>query len=153
MPSRTSKFRGSRTHGRGPKAGRGHGKRGGRGNAGLHKHKFKSLVKYAPDHFGRHGFKRPPEILKEEHIINLRTIETNFEKWKNTGYIKEEQGKFVVDLTALGYTKLLGTGKLTRPMIIKVEKVSRNVEEKLKENGSIWLPSNKEQTAGIEKNE
>ncbi len=41
MPSRTRKFRGLRTHGRGIKAGRGAGKQGGRGNAGLHKYKFK----------------------------------------------------------------------------------------------------------------
>ena len=63
MPSRTRKFRGLRTHGRGIKAGRGAGKQGGRGNAGLHKYKFKSMLIYAPDHFGRHGFKRPPEIV------------------------------------------------------------------------------------------
>jgi large subunit ribosomal protein L15 len=59
MVSKTRRFRGSRTHGRGHKAGRGKGKRGGFGNAGLHKHKFKWMVKYDPDHFGRHGFKRP----------------------------------------------------------------------------------------------
>ena len=33
MVSRTEKFRGSRTHGRGKKSGRGAGKRGGKGNA------------------------------------------------------------------------------------------------------------------------
>ena len=59
MVSKTSKYRGGRTHGRGRKAGRGAGLRGGRGNAGLHKHKWISTVKYSPEHFGRRGFKRP----------------------------------------------------------------------------------------------
>ena len=42
----------NRTHGRGKKSGRGAGIHGGRGNAGLHKHKFMHMLKYDPDHFG-----------------------------------------------------------------------------------------------------
>src|SRR6266571_3554388 len=52
MVSRTRKLRGSRTHGRGKKHGRGAGGRGGTGMAGLHKHKFKWMIKYDPEHFG-----------------------------------------------------------------------------------------------------
>ena len=45
MVSRTNKFRGrSRYHGRGKKAGRGAGLRGGRGNAGINKHRLICLV-------------------------------------------------------------------------------------------------------------
>src|SRR2546423_15007473 len=58
MVSRTRKLRGSRTHGRGKKHGRGAGGRGGTGNAGLHKHKFKWMIKYDPEHFGPRGFFR-----------------------------------------------------------------------------------------------
>ena len=59
------------THGRGKKAGRGAGLRGGRGNAGLLKHRFMYMTKYMPDHFGRHGFKRPQGIIKKDIIINV----------------------------------------------------------------------------------
>lgn len=48
MPSRTNKFRGRRTHGRGKKSGRGAGKMGGHGNAGLLKHKFMWVLKTIP---------------------------------------------------------------------------------------------------------
>ncbi len=66
MPSRTQKFRGRcRTHGRGKKSGRGKGKRGGTGNAGLHKHKIMYMLKYMPDHFGRHGFVRHAASMPE----------------------------------------------------------------------------------------
>jgi large subunit ribosomal protein L15 len=55
---KTKKFRGSRTHGRGKKAGRGAGLRGGRGNAGLLKHRYMYMIKNMPNHFGKQGFKR-----------------------------------------------------------------------------------------------
>ncbi|MEW6070653.1 MAG: uL15 family ribosomal protein, partial [Candidatus Thermoplasmatota archaeon] len=74
MVSRTKKFRGSRTHGRGQKAGRGAGKRGGRGMAGTHKHKYLWVLKYKPDYFGRRGFKRPQKVIKEKKCINLYEI-------------------------------------------------------------------------------
>src|SRR5438477_64347 len=78
MVSRTRKLRGSRTHGRGKKHGRGAGGRGGTGNAGLHKHKFKSMIKYDPEHFGRHGFTRhaqmhPVTAIDLEDHVQFRT--------------------------------------------------------------------------------
>ncbi len=75
MPSRTNKFRGSRTHGRGKKHGRGAGMMGGHGNAGLHKHKTMSVLKFDPMHFGRHGFKRPQKMVSAKITINLGDIE------------------------------------------------------------------------------
>ncbi|GAH16501.1 unnamed protein product, partial [marine sediment metagenome] len=53
------------THGKGKKGGRGAGLRGGRGNAGLLKHKHMYMTKNMPDHFGRHGFKRPQSVIKK----------------------------------------------------------------------------------------
>jgi len=74
MPSRTKKFRGTRTHGRGKKAGRGAGLHGGTGNAGLHKHKVQYMLKFMPDHFGRHGFKINVVTIPEgsERIDSIR---------------------------------------------------------------------------------
>ena len=72
---RTSKFRGSRTHGRGKKAGRGAGKRGGRGNAGLHKHRYITTVKDMPDHFGRRGFYPHGRRGDAGETISLRALE------------------------------------------------------------------------------
>ena len=51
--SKANKHRGRcRTHGRGHKAGRGAGKRGGRGNAGMNKHRVMTRIKYMPGHWG-----------------------------------------------------------------------------------------------------
>ncbi|MEM4160464.1 MAG: uL15m family ribosomal protein [Thermoplasmata archaeon] len=135
MPSRTYKFRGQRTHGRGYKSGRGAGIRGGRGNAGLHKHKFMAMNKYRPLHFGRHGFKRPPEVKRTVTTINLKEIEENFERWLAEGKIKEENGVYVVDLRSQGIDKLLGGGKVSRKLRVIVDSCSKQALEKLQAAG------------------
>src|SRR5580693_10801241 len=108
MPSRTRKFRGLRTHGRGIKAGRGAGKQGGRGNAGLHKYKFKSMLIYAPDHFGRHGFKRPPEIVARPRSINVGELEFMVPALEAAKALTATPAGAVADLSKVGIDRLLG---------------------------------------------
>ena len=120
---KTKKFRGSMTHGRGKKAGRGAGLRGGRGNAGLHKHKYMHMLKYMPDHFGVHGFKRHKSLVKKDRIINVGQLEEKF------------PGKKEIDLTKEGFDKLLGGGKINTAIKIKVKNASDRAVEKIKEIG------------------
>lgn len=135
MVSRTSRFRGSRTHGRGKKAGRGAGLRGGRGNAGLHKHKWISTVKYDPEHFGHHGFKRPQSVVYSKITMNLSEIEQSLPSLSKDGFASEKDGKWTVDLTKLGVDKLLGSGRISTPINIKVSEASASAQEKLKQAG------------------
>jgi len=120
---KTKKFRGSMTHGRGKKGGRGAGLRGGKGNAGLLKHKYMHMLKYMPDHFGRHGFKRPQSIIKKDKTINIGQLEEMF------------PGKKEINLTKEGFDKLLGSGTINSSMKIKVKKASKKAIEKIKEKG------------------
>jgi large subunit ribosomal protein L15 len=135
MVSRTSKFRGSRTHGRGKKAGRGAGLRGGRGNAGLHKHKWISIVKYCPDYFGHHGFKRPQSVVYSKITMNLSEVEQFLPSLSKNGFAEEKGGKWTVDLAKMGVDKLLGSGRISTPLTIKVAEASATAQEKLKEAG------------------
>lgn len=139
MVSRTSKFRGSRTHGRGKKAGRGAGLHGGRGNAGLHKHKYITLVKFMPDHFGHHGFKRPQSVVAQNTTINLSELEINIESLKKDGFAEVKSGKTVVDLRKAGIDKLLGSGRITIPVEVIVDSASARAKEKLAEAGGKLL--------------
>lgn len=125
MTSRkTKKFRGSMTHGRGKKAGRGAGLRGGRGNAGLWKHRIMHLIKYMPEHsFGRHGFKRPQKMIHKNTIINVGRLEDNFPK------------KTTIDLTKEGYDKLLGGGSVSKSLKISVKQASEKAINKVKDAG------------------
>ncbi len=135
MVSRTSKFRGSRTHGRGKKAGRGAGLRGGRGNAGGHKHKWISIVKYCPDYFGHHGFKRPQSVVEAKVTVNLSQVEQSLPALSKEGFAVQKDGKWTVDLTGMGVDKLLGSGRIKTPLDVKVPEASAGAEEKLKAAG------------------
>ena len=111
------------THGKGKKGGRGAGLRGGRGNAGLLKHKYMHMIKNMPDHFGRHGFKRHPSITKRNKTINVGQLEDIF------------PGKNEIDLTKEGFDKLLGSGRLNKKLKIKVNNASEKAIAKIKDKG------------------
>ncbi|MEM1664893.1 MAG: uL15 family ribosomal protein [Zestosphaera sp.] len=144
---KSRKMRGSRTHGYG-RVGqhRKAGSRGGRGAAGLHKHKWTWVVKYHPDWFGKHGFKNPnPTIEKEEiRAINLRELSEKVEELIRGGMLKLENNLVVVNLEELGYNKLLGEGNLTRPMKITAPRATKAAIEKVKKAGGdviVAMPS------------
>jgi len=120
------------THGRGKKGGRGAGLRGGRGNAGLCKHKFMYMNKYMPDHYGSHGFKRPQSVIKKDKIINVGQLEELF------------PGEIDIDLTKEGYDKLLGGGNIKTKIKIKVDSASEKAVAKIEEKGGeVLLPEEK----------
>ncbi|HSV42474.1 MAG TPA: uL15 family ribosomal protein [Methanomassiliicoccales archaeon] len=135
MVSRTEKFRGSRTHGRGKKSGRGAGKRGGRGNAGLHKHKAQYMLKYMPDHFGRHGFKRPQKMVSAKITMNVGDLEQILDVMKAQGTAVEKDGKISVDLASLGVDKLLGNGQISTPFEVLVAETTALAKAKVEEAG------------------
>ena len=120
---KTKKFRGSMTHGRGKKGGRGAGLRGGRGNAGLLKHRYMYMIKNMPDHFGRYGFKRPASILTRQKTINIGELEEKYPGTKN------------IDLTKEGFDKLLGSGTIQGKYTIKVKSASQKAIDKVKKEG------------------
>lgn len=135
MPSRTKKFRGTRTHGRGKKAGRGAGLHGGTGNAGLHKHKSMMMLKYMPDHFGRHGFKRPQEVVSAKITMNVGDVQESIDRFVAEGYAEKKGDRTVVDLAKLGVDKLLGFGRVDQKMEIVVAESSARAKEKVESAG------------------
>ena len=76
-----------------------------------------------PDHFGRHGFKRPQSILKKDKIINVGELEEIF------------PGKKDIDLTKEGYDKLLGAGSINSSLKIKVKSASQKAIDKIAGKG------------------
>ena len=135
MAARDKKFLGSRTHGRGKKAGRGAGKRGGRGNAGVHKHKYIKTVKYLPNHFGRHGFKRPQEVVGRKITINLFTLEEKLDGYVQEGKVKKVKNNYEVNLEELGFDKLLGSGIITKPIKITIKEATEKAISKIENAG------------------
>ena len=121
------------THGRGKKAGRGAGLKGGRGNAGLLKHRYMYMKKYMPNHFGKHGFKRPQNTIKKVKTINVGELEEQFPDNKN------------INLTKEGYDKLLGSGEINSKIKVNVNNASKRALEKIKnKGGEVVLPKKEE---------
>ena len=136
MPKKkVKKYRGSKTcGGGGKKKRRGKGSRGGVGRAGSHKHHYIREIKMGR-RFGKYGFTRPPEVVREPNEINVEEIELNLSKFLEMGVAKEEGDIIVVDLTSAGYDKLLGDGKVTKRFRVIVESASERAIEKIESAG------------------
>jgi large subunit ribosomal protein L15 len=131
-----NKMRGSRTVGGGcSKKRRGAGHRGGRGQAGLHKHMWTWTVKYDPKHFGKYGFKRPLKTVFKFKPVNLSYLDEKANEMVANGKANEEEGKIVIDITKMGYNKVLGSGKITKPLLVKSPMFSENAIRKIEEAG------------------
>ncbi|RLG90976.1 MAG: 50S ribosomal protein L15 [Thermoprotei archaeon] len=107
------------------------GSRGGFGAVGFHKHKWIWVLKYAPNWYGKHGFTRPPEIVYGKYIINVGEL-NELAKYlldKNIAY--KEDNKIVIDVTSLGFNKVLGKGKVTLPLKIITKEISEKAKEKI----------------------
>ncbi len=116
------KFRGTRTVGYG-RIGQ-HRDSGSKGNrkVGRHKHLWSKIVTTEPDYFGKHGFTSPQSKHRVESTINLHKLDQ-----LATGN--------TINLTALGYTKLLGTGKITKALTVEVPAASKSAAQKIEEAG------------------
>lgn len=127
---KTRKKRGSRTHGYG-RVGQ-HRKTGSKGyrKAGRHKHGWSYILRYEPEYFSKKGFTSPKSLKVKENVINVGKLDEMTEKSQ-----MKDQEKSYIDLERLGYTKLLGTGKVTKPLKVKVAACSSSAAEKIKAAG------------------
>ncbi len=128
------KKRGSRTQGYG-RIGqhRGGGQRGGHGKTGRHKHKWSYVLRYEPDYFKKDRFKSPRGRKEGSIIINLKELEEIASKL--TPGRKKERAKVLIDLGEMGYDKLLGEGKITIPVSVRVSSISQTALRKIEEAG------------------
>ena len=131
------RLRGSKTHGGGSKKKRrGSGHKGGAGMAGTGKRadtKKPSIWKNL-DYFGKHGFYRHGQ--KEEiNVINVSEIDEKADRLVKANIAVKTADSYDIDLAKLGYNKLLGSGKVTKKLKIKVEYASENAILSVKEAG------------------
>ena len=134
---KTRKHRGSRNHGWGQVGQhRASGHKGGLGSAGLLKHHFSTMLKEDPDHFGHDSTHPPhPNIIKK--WTSVRDLDDIFAK---SG--KKEGEKNILDLTTLGYAKLLGGGQVKNAYVIKIKQSTASAQEKVKKAGGEVLVNN-----------
>ena len=144
MPHRLRKVRkkrGSRTHGYG-RVGQ-HRCRGSKGyrKPGRHKGGWSYVLRYEPDYFGKKGFASPKSLRQKVNVINVGKLDEIASKFLT----EKKEDKIVIDLESLGYTKLLGTGKVKKPLVVKVTSCSKSATEKIKEAcGQVLITAQKQ---------
>jgi len=133
------KTRGSRTQGYG-RVGQ-HRKTGSKGyrKAGRHKHLWSYVTTYAKDSFGKYGFTSPQSLRRNESVINVSKLEELASKLS-----AQNEEQITIDLTSLGYAKLLGSGKINKALTVKVSSCSKSAAEKIKNAGGQVLAAPQE---------
>jgi len=146
---KTKKFRGKRTFGGGThKNRRGGGSRGGRGNAGTCKHHFVRALQRGLT-YGKHGFKRPLSAVKGKVIVNVGEIDEAIEQLVIEGFAEKKGDTFHIDLESIGIEKVLGSGKVTKPLFITASEFSSTAKQKIDEaNGKAIELSEKIEAPG-----
>ena len=139
MPHKARKVRkqrGSRTHGYGQigqhRAG---GGRGGHGKAGYDKHKWTYVLKHEPDHWLKKGFVSARALGKKVSIINIGKLDDLADMLESEKKLEKKDTTIYLDLESLGFDKLLGTGTISKPMVVKVGAYSEAASRKLEEAG------------------
>jgi len=123
---KSRRMRGSKTHGWGAKKKhRGAGSQGGRGQAGMLKHKKSWMLQNDPHHFGKIGFKVPIEVKNKYKAITLKDIDV----------LAKKLNKNEIDLSELGFDKVLSNGKLTQALTIKAKRFVEKAKQKIEEAG------------------
>ena len=128
--------RGRRTCGWGfGKRHRGKGSRGGHGHSGAGKRGAHNVSFYTAHGgsitLGKRGMQFKVRTYKQPvKIISIETIDAHMHEWgKKVGDVME------LDLTKLGYTKVLSSGKLNHKLKIICQQFSESAKKKIEEAG------------------
>ncbi|KAL8695371.1 MAG: hypothetical protein Q9219_001463 [cf. Caloplaca sp. 3 TL-2023] len=144
MPTRATKTRKHRGH-----VSAGHGRigkhrkhPGGRGMAGGQHHHRTNLDKYHPGYFGKVGMRYFHKTQNQfwKPVINLDKLWSLIPLEKRDEYLADKKGDTapVLDLLPLGYSKVLGKGRIPEiPLVVKARYFSKEAERKIKESGGV----------------
>ncbi len=143
---------------------RGRGCRGGSGNAGMFKHKYIKAIKEGYE-IGKYGFTRPVAVRNDVKAIkavketlrelkksgkideytykylysrpelNVGELSYIIDKLVENGIAEKEGDVYSIDLSVLGYSKLLGSGRVDKAIRVTVAKVTPKAAEKIEAAG------------------
>jgi large subunit ribosomal protein L15 len=128
------KLRGSRTHGWGTSGQhRGSGMLGGHGNVGLLRHKKSAVIRYKIQMKKKRLLPRTED--KRRSVTSVGQLEDLLVRRDCAHAVSDHEGKKLLDLQALGFTKLLGSGKIHVPILVRIDSFSKSAAAKLEAAG------------------
>jgi len=83
--------------------------------------------------FGKHGFKRPQSTTSDATIVNIGEIDEAIEQLVTDGFAEKKGDAFHIDLGNIGIEKVLGSGKVTKPLFITASEFSSVAKQKIEE--------------------
>jgi len=110
------------------------GKKGGK-KTGLHKQGWTYVIKHEPDYFGKRGFTSLKGLSRKINAINVGELDELAAKLAAEKKLERRGKKVFLDLDKLGYDKLLGMGKIAKPILVKVAFHSGEAAKKVEEAG------------------
>lgn len=126
IKSRKNKYLGNRTYGGGnTKNRRGKGNKGGKGNAGFHKHNWLRTIKRGEHKHRKYGFHSVRDKLD---TITLEAVNHMI----SLGKFEKLNGLYAVNLLN---TKVVGSGELTFPALIKANAFTKSALKKIESAG------------------
>lgn len=91
------------------------------------------MVKYEPEYFRKKGFTSLKERGRKINIINVGELDELVDRLAVEKRLERKGKKIFLDLEQLGYDKLLGMGKITKPVLVKVASHSEAAAKKIEE--------------------
>ncbi len=132
---KSSRQRGSWTHGWGAKKKhRGAGHRGGRGHAGSGKRGDAKSPSYTriKGYFGKHGFHSKASRVA---AVNIGYLNAHADALVKKGMMTKSGDTYTIDISKLSFGKLLGSGSVSKRLIITVAAASKSAVDKVSAKG------------------
>ena len=145
---KSRKLRGSRTFGYGRQGQHRKTSQRGERKAGRHKGGWTHVLRYEPNYWGKRGFRSIQSLHRKTNSINVGILGMLAEKLEAQSQLQLKDGKILLDLDELGYTKLLGAGNVTGPMLLKISAHSASAAKKIEESGGQILTQSIEANSG-----
>jgi large subunit ribosomal protein L15 len=85
--------------------------------------------------YGKHGFKRPDAVSRDISIVNVGELDELAPYLVEEGLAEVKDGTYHINLENLGIEKVLGSGRVTRNLIVTSENFSESAREKIENAG------------------
>ena len=110
------------------------GQRGGKGRAGTYKHH--TLQRIKEGFFQQKGgFLRHAATSRPVRTANLGELDAKIDQLLAAGKLVKEGDKVKLNADTLGIEKLLGTGRVTHPLIVTVRYITAKAKAKIEAAG------------------
>jgi large subunit ribosomal protein L15 len=106
---------------------------GGHGNVGLFRHKKSAVIRYKIQMKKKRLLPRTED--KRRSVTSVGQLEDLLVRQDCAHAVSEHDGKKLLDLRVLGFTKLLGSGKVHVPVLVKIGSFSKSAAAKLEAAG------------------